>query len=110
MIYKLFIVVNKSSFSLVLGVFGSGKFLVVCVGLIFEIKEYIEIYKKFYYFIFIFDRDLFEFLYCCLKNEEKDYNFSIFEVEIVLKVKLGILMEVINILKKEDEYWFLFID
>ena len=110
LIYKLFTAVNKSSFSLVLGASGSGKSSVVRAGLIPEIKEYIEIYKKFYYFIFTPDRDPFESLYRCLKNEEKDYNFSISEAEIALKAKSGTLMEVINTLKKEDEYWFLFID
>ena len=110
LIYKLFTAVNKSSFSLVLGASGSGKSSVVRAGLIPEIKEYIEIYKKFYYFIFTPDRDPFESLYRCLKNEEKDYNFSISETEIALKAKSGTLMEVINTLKKEDEYWFLFID
>ena len=110
LIYKLFTAVNKSSFSLVLGASGSGKSSVVRAGLIPEIKEYIEIYKRFYYFIFTPDRDPFESLYRCLKNEEKDYNFSISEAEIALKAKSGTLMEVINTLKKEDEYWFLFID
>ena len=110
LIYKLFTAVNQSSFSLVLGASGSGKSSVVRAGLIPELQEYIESNKNFYYFIFTPNQDPFNSLYNCLINEEKDYNFSSFEASIALKAESETLMEIINTLKKEDEYWLLFID
>jgi WD40 repeat protein/energy-coupling factor transporter ATP-binding protein EcfA2 len=111
LIDKLFMAVNQSSFTLVLGASGSGKSSVVRAGVIPELKESIESsQRKFYDFIFTPNQDPFDSFYRCLLNEEKDYSFRASQLEIVLNSQPETLLDTINALKKNDEYWLLFID
>lgn len=109
LIARLFKVVNKSSFSLVLGASGSGKSSVVRAGLIPELKKSLKS-QKFYDFIFTPNQDPFQSLYRCLLNEEKDYQFNQSEAKIALKARPDTLSQVISKFKKKEERWLLFID
>ena len=108
-INRLFEAVNRSNISLVLGASGSGKSSVVRAGLIPELKNSLES-QTFYDFIFTPDLDPFESLYRCLLSEEKDYNFSKSEAEIVLEAKEDTLSKAIVSLKQDTERWLIFID
>lgn len=109
LITKLLEAVNRSSLSLVLGASGSGKSSVIRAGLIPELKISLES-EIFYDFIFTPNEDPFNSLYRCLLNEEKDYNFSKLEAEIILEAKADTLTKVISTLKKEEERWLIFVD
>jgi len=109
LIARLFEAVNRSNLSLVLGASGSGKSSVVRAGLIPELKKSLES-EKFYDFIFTPNQDPFDSLYRCLLSEEKDYNFSKIEAEIILEAKADSWTKMISTLKKKDERWLIFVD
>lgn len=108
LINRLLTAVYQSSFSLVLGASGSGKFSVVRAGLIYELQKSVSL--KFRDFLFTPNEDPFESIYCCLLNEEKDYSFNKLEVGIARTGKANTLVQVIRRLKKEGKFWIIFID
>lgn len=109
LIRRLLNAVNKSSLSLVLGASGSGKSSVVRAGVIAEFKKSFQT-QRFYDFVFTPGQDPFSSFYRCLLSEEKDYRFSEVEVDIVRQPGADTLLRSIQKLKKENEYWLLFID
>ncbi len=106
---RLFVAVNQSSLSLVVGASGSGKSSVVRAGLIPELKKSLASTRLFD-FIFTPNRDPFESFYRCLLSEEKDYTFKESEAAIAREPKSDTMAKVIRQLKKEDERWLIFID
>jgi energy-coupling factor transporter ATP-binding protein EcfA2 len=100
--------VTQSSLTVVLGASGSGKSSVVRAGLIPKLKKSLS--QTFYGFIFTPTKDPFNSLYQCLVNDEKDYSFSESKAKIALEAKADTLTQVINTLKKDEEFWLIFVD
>lgn len=117
LVRELYSLVLESEFMLVLGASGSGKSSVVRAGLIPKLKEDLisqlnisEGINTTIDFVFTPGTDPFDSLYNCLKAEEKDYNFSEDEVSKAKKKGKTTLSDVVNDLRKDDEFWLIFID
>ncbi len=109
LIKRLLDAVNVSGLILVTGASGSGKSSVIRAGVIPELKQSLsdQALKD---FIFTPSQDPFESLYRCLLNEEKDYQFSESDAQIVLHKKVDSLQQLIDRLKDSNERWLWFID
>lgn len=123
---KLYDLVLQNNILLVLGASGCGKSSVVRAGLIPKLEEEItsglnisEGISTFIDVIFTPGKDPFDNLYSCLKSEEKDYSFSKSKIEALKseeksintkKKSVNILSNIVKNLRKENEFWFIFID
>ncbi|MBD2179179.1 PD40 domain-containing protein [Pseudanabaena sp. FACHB-1998] len=109
LIKRLLDAINISGLILVTGASGSGKSSVIRAGVIPELKQSLsdQALKD---FIFTPSQDPFESLYRCLLNEEKDYQFSESDAQIVLNKKADSLQQLIERLKGSNERWLWFID
>ena len=109
LIRRILEAINASGLTLVTGASGSGKSSVIRAGVIPELKQSLSHYSI-KDFIFTPSQDPFESLYRCLLSEEKDYQFSESDAQIVLTKKADAIAQVIDRLKDKDERWLWFID
>ncbi len=109
LIRRILEAINASGLTLVTGASGSGKSSVIRAGVIPELKQSLSS-QAIKDFIFTPSQDPFESLYRCLLSEEKDYQFSESDAQVVLTKKADAITQVIDRLKEKDERWLWFID
>ena len=109
LIRRILEAINASGLTLVTGASGSGKSSVIRAGVIPELKQSLSS-QAIKDFIFTPSQDPFESLYRCLLSEEKDYQFSESDAQVVLTKKADAIAQVIDRLKDKDERWLWFID
>ncbi|MGL5793589.1 MAG: ATP-binding protein, partial [Waterburya sp.] len=108
LINQLIEAVNQSNLVVVLGASGSGKSSVIRAGVLpqLELLQGDQLQSL----VFTPNRDPFESIYLSLRNQEKDYDFSERDVEIVREGKKDTLIKTAELLKSKHSQWLIFID
>ncbi len=108
LINQLIEAVNQSNLVVVLGASGSGKSSVIRAGVLPQLSLLQG--DRLQSLLFTPNRDPFESIYLSLRNQEKDYDFSERDVEIVREGKKDTLIKTAELLKSKHPQWLIFID